>query len=565
VPDNLDDISILPNMRKSGKNDRYKLIWPLDLVSDSSGSYINLVFQNINSKYFLIDTIPPELLSYCISAQLFSEGKKRELSFDLRERYPLTFTIRSTDTNTFTEAHNAFSNDDYDLSLNEKIQVYARVCQNQLCFVQHVNNIKIVIPCFVIAATYYFMSTSLREAVLSRNLSSLYHDYFFDEQNRHMKIYLKSKGNVGDAKYIARFVLDQFAKVRFNQCKDHHFADTSNKYRRLKADFPVAQELTIKARGILKRNEDGSQTYIVLNIVSEDSTYPFDSIDIYYDKEENLEEVTVNSESIPKPAMKHNKRMNNKPSSSGIVQSFLSKCDPIVNNNAAAIIEKKIQLKKKSSENDKFLKTIFDKQRAELSAQPPIPTDDLTKKGNIQEADSSDKTPAFELPLETFITMVTALKNTTNTLTLPEGNTIPITIGNLNFSKTLPVPRKRGNGKYLTRKESYNHTVETRRQYASVTFTCNEWHVCLVEIDQTGISHDDCSTRMLISKSVIDDKIAELCVENYVNGEFLSSLKVYLNKNYGIILKTKNHPHNDDEDTQKDWRERLLEIIFGNE
>lgn len=546
-------------MRQSEPGEVYKLVWALDLVSNSCSSYINLVFQNINTNYFLIDSIPPELLSYCFSSQRFSGGKRRGLSIDLRELRPLQFTINSSDRNYCTEARHAFMPADYNLSLNDRMTIYSRVCQNQICFVQQVDDLKIVIPCFVIAATYYFKSTALREAVLSRRLTSLYHSCELDKDARHARIYLKSKGNLGDAKNIARFALDTFANRRFNQLKDYHYADTGSAYRRIKADFPVEQTLTIDARGIWKRRHDGSKIYIVLHILSEDSSYPFDSLDIYYDKDEDKKEPGEDQETFPQPIMGHSKKMVTRPPSTGIVQVLLQSCRPVENANSKSIKENRIPMPRIMSDDGKSPKRIYDGQKPDLSAQPEVATEDLVAKGDIQDAGSEEQ-DGPELSLELFIQMAAKLEDKDHVLKLIGGD-ISAVIENFEITTSLVHQRREGD-KYKTRKESYDNTVTGRRKCSYITFTCNGLHICLVEIDQTGIGSDRCSTRVLISDREIGSEHSESCVEDYVLGVPLTERNDLL-KDAGIVLKTKNHPRNYDENAQDDWRARLLWKIIG--
>jgi hypothetical protein len=132
VPDNLDNIVVLPKMNLPTEKGRlFRLHWILDLVSDSHRSLINLVFQNTTTKFILVDTVPPELLSYCTIGSFFVKGKRLQ-AFNGVEH---TFTISSTDTNNFIEARDAFTDADFDLSLAGNSKLYADICRNQLCFV----------------------------------------------------------------------------------------------------------------------------------------------------------------------------------------------------------------------------------------------------------------------------------------------------------------------------------------------------------------------------------------------------------------------------------------------
>lgn len=153
MPTNLDSIVVLPKMSGPSEKGRvFRLLWVMDLVSDYSKCFVTLIFQHTNSNYFLTDTIPPELLSYCTVGSYFSEGRK------WKNRRPdgdaLAFTINSDEHNSIVYASDAFSDNEYDLSLDEKLPVYSEVLKKQLCLVQQVNDIKIFLKIIPIKNSY---------------------------------------------------------------------------------------------------------------------------------------------------------------------------------------------------------------------------------------------------------------------------------------------------------------------------------------------------------------------------------------------------------------------------
>ncbi|MGB4598616.1 MAG: hypothetical protein WBI04_01410 [Trichlorobacter sp.] len=533
----------------------FQLLWVLDLVSDSSRSYISLVFQNIQTKFILVDSIPPELIPYCSIGSWFANGKRLHAHAGKQ----LTFTIKSTAANNFVEAREAFSDEDFDLSLKGQHQLYSDICRRQLCFVQQVENIKIVIPCFVIAATYYFKSTSLREAILSRRLDSLFDTCTVDNDG-HASINLKPGGNIGDAYDIARFKLNSFANQRLNVCKNHLMTNQAKPYQRLKVDFPVEQDLTITGRGKMVNHSDGSNTFIVLDIVSEDSQYPFKSIDIHYHKDENEPDVRGQGGggTFPKPRCGSSGRMSDKQPAHSNVRHLLESCKPTENPNRKSIKEKKIAIKKPKSDEQKNSIMIYDKEKKDLSTQPSAPGDRPASKAEVREEDEN-RSPKLEFSIDTFLQMVQRVQGETHTIQIA-GQVTEVTVENLSWDESV-VPRRANGGSYVTLRESYNHTTTKLRRCAYVSFKCMGRHVCLVEIDQTNAEHIGCSTRILISGSEIDRSFAEACVKDYVDESLLEDRRKQLG-DVGIVLRTINHPHASDGVAMKLWRYRLIRKII---
>jgi hypothetical protein len=568
MPDSLDAISVLPKMRKAKSAGLvFKLHWVLDLVSNSSYCNVNLLFKNIKNNSILIDTIQPELLSYCTVGSCFIDGKKLD-------RVPygeeFEFTIDSASNNRIDETRHEISDAEYNLSLNEKYATYSEISKKQYCFIQQSGNIKIIIPCFVIASAYYFKSTSLRNAILSRRLDSLFHNISFDPVSRHASIYLKSEGNQGDAIAIARLKLDIFANQRLNLCVNHFYANKNNPYKRLKFDFPVEQELSIKARGHFSADR---KTFIVFQILRDDSRYPFDSLEVIYEKEEDRSGETTEFSATK---TKHSGEISDRLPSDANVRHLLEKSEKIENPNEDKIEVKKTVIPKPPAE--KAPETVYDENQTDLSLQPGSLNDGEVSRGTVKEKEEEedkdkDKKVKQVLPLDVFKKMVDPLNNLFFNLTTGKiedessrsklringPGEIKVQVTDYCYSEDLVWKHK--SKTKLSLKESYDHTIANRRRCAYVFFTFHGRHVFLVEIDQQGLPGNGCSTMVLISKNIINKASAESAVEEFVKKVLLTEREMNF-ASKGIILKTKNHPEEFNDNSLMVWRARLLRKVL---
>ena len=545
---NLDQISVLPRMRAQSERGRvFKLIWILDLVSESSKTWVNLVFQNVKTHFILIDSIPPELLSYCTVGSFFQNGKKLS---DTPEGISWDFSITSNQNSLYHEAHKTFTDSEHNLTLNHR---YTDICWQQPCFVQQVDRIKIVIPCFVIAATYYFRSTSLREAVLSRKVPSLCESCSVDDFG-HAEIHLKSGANLGDARTIAKLLLDPFAKARLNLCKNFHYTTNDKAYSRIYVQFPVEQIISMRARGIYSEEINGSGTFIVCQIVREDSAFPFSSIDVYYqghEKSGTPEEQGV----FPTQRKKHNNRMTNRSPSSNLVRQLLENSEIAQNEFLDNIIENRIAVPKCTEGLQPVSTTDDSGDHVDLSAQLDHPGGHSTAKAEIEEKEKNrDK---FEFPLEDFIQMVSKLKG--HHVVTVGGKQVELEVTYFSVTQS-DVPLKYEDTENVSIRESYDYTPNNRRQYAIIRFNCNNRHVCIVEIDQRGIGNARCSTKVLVANNAIPTQCAKDCVKDYINSRLLKNRETNLKKN-AIKFLRKNHPQGNDKVTKEGWKRWLLSIL----
>ncbi|SHJ18500.1 hypothetical protein SAMN02745165_01731 [Malonomonas rubra DSM 5091] len=537
----------------SNKGYVFRLVWVLDLFSGSSKTYINLVFQNIRTNYILVDSIPPELLSYCTVGTYFRNGKKLPRKPDGSS---VNFTIESTEQNTFTEAEALFTDQDYPLHLNKYFQTYSNVCRKQLCFSQQVGATKIIIPCFVIASTYYFKSTSLREAILARRVRALSRSCTLDQVKGHAEIHLTSRANQKDAQDIARFLLDPFSFDRLNVCANHHYATSKNSYSRILVDLPVQQAIPVTARGVYGKDDDGRQAFIVFQIEKEGSLYPFSSLEVLYPSQEKIETGT-GRRTFPASQVEHSGKMTRQAPSSGLLRHLLANSSIAENNNLNTIEIIHTPTPNEPETEQPTPEPLTSIAQADLSAQSCEPSDAMVAQGHIQNQDEEDQ-EKFEFSIDLFVEMITALRDQPHYVNV-NGEKIVAEIQNFSVVRSVAPLKHEGRDK-LSLKESYDKTAASRRQCAYISFTSRKWHVCIVEIDQAGIGNARCSTRVLISGHKISVHSAEICVRDYVFGLSLETQKEEL-KQSSIRLFCQNHPKENAEKAKEKWRLGLLKKL----
>lgn len=156
---------------------------------------------------------------------------------------------------------------------------------------------KILFPSYVIAQYYYFRSSSMARQVMASHISNvtalkgLYKDVRLDKESGHASIVLKPNAKSRDGAEIFRFAVHKYANEMFHRIyKDMAKSknEIKNKFEKLgipfkynvatlSAFFPFYGISYFEYRGI----ELADARILVLEIISEDSYYPFESLTIY--------------------------------------------------------------------------------------------------------------------------------------------------------------------------------------------------------------------------------------------------------------------------------------------
>lgn len=542
----LRDISILPKMaEKIGRT--YKLLWATDLHYLPGHCSISLLFKNIEGNFYITDSIPPELLSYCTVGSFFKEGKKLENVSPTGDT--LRFTISSTANNRIVLAKDAITDAEYSLTFPTTgdnatfLFNITEFCQHQHCLVFQNEGLKIVIPSFVIGGTYYFKSTSMREQVFSQKLEGLYEWIRIDPETKHAEILLKPGASDHDASDIVRFAKNGFARNRWNMIMNN-IRKKNGQYNPLQVDFPVEQDLSILARGNLSDNPEGGKTFVVFEIQEENSGFPFDTISLLrrrYDSS-GRDLMTISASDS-----KNSDRMTHSSPSAREIQKILKERVRISNPNEKAIVKTKAYIEPDPRGKREYLVVGIQREdEVDLSAQREKNSAKKISKAKI-ERNPEETVVGYETSLDEFIKMASELKGMEE-------------ITDWSYSEQLVWQKPRHKGKKrLSQKKSYDGTGDNRRRCGYISFQYRGKQVCLVEIDQK-ILLNGCSTFVLSSAQHEAAKEADKVVKWYVEAVTQEKMATRLAR-LGVAFQVKHHPSSNSEADRSSWISRLITIL----
>lgn len=543
---NLRDISILPKMAEK-KGRTYTLLWATDLHYLPGHCSISLLFKNIEGDFYITDSIPPELLSYCTIGSFFKEGKKLENMPPTGDI--LRFTISSTAHNRIVLAKDAITDAEYPLTFPTTgdnatfLFNITEFCKHQHCLVFQSEGLKIVIPSFVIGGTYYFKSTSMREQVFSQKLEGLYEWIKIDSETKNAEILLKPGASDQDASDIVRFATNGFARNRWDMIMNY-IRKRNGQYNPLKVDLPVQQDISILARGNFSENPEGGKTFVVFEILEENSRFPFDTISLlrrrYDSSGRDLMTISVSDS-------KDSDRMTHSSPAAREIQKILKERVRISNPNEKAIVKTKTYIEPDPRGKKEYLIVGVKREgEVDLSAQQEKNSAKKISKAKI-ERNQEETVAGYEMSLDEFVQMASELKEM-------EG------ITGWSYSEQLVWQKPRYNGKKrLSQKESYDGTEGNRRRCGYVSFQHQWKQVCLVEIDQRGLPNG-CSTFVLCSAEHEAVAEADKVVKWYVEAVTQEKISARLAK-VGVVFQVKHHPSSNSEADRSSWISRLLTIL----
>jgi len=157
--------------------------------------------------------------------------------------------------------------------LNQFVSVYKDRLSEKILYIPH----------YEIARWYYLRSSSLTRQVLSSNLKGLYYEAkYLDTSNSKAELIMKHGSNNTDASEIFRFIKNDFANIMFQNFSldlsaNKHNINSSYNSTKIKANFPIYGELNLKIKGF----PIGDNSIFVYQFIEEDSTYPFDELNVY--------------------------------------------------------------------------------------------------------------------------------------------------------------------------------------------------------------------------------------------------------------------------------------------
>ncbi|ABB43981.1 hypothetical protein Suden_0702 [Sulfurimonas denitrificans DSM 1251] len=440
----------------------------------------------------------------------------------------------------------------------------AKYLLRQYAHVEVQDECTLIIPCYTIANRFYFLSSSMKHAIMSETLGELYYEgSFHNEKNAKgetvIKLHIKKKAGKKDLPFLCRFIGNSFARARLEYISNQKSLSASFEYQQIKAQFPVKNPFEIYASYIyLGDDERGNPKYLVLNIHSDNSALGFE--ELYYKQfsaKADPRDIGPEQYNIPKPPKKKFKRK--KPQRSNKIYTGTPSSEYltyIIRTNEDEYYKNKVPMHETTIYLENESELLVDNIPKTVGNSFETPTADGDKNlGEVAISNDSEEnnTEKKIFNLENFYQFYEALL----TFAFVEGSEL---VGPLKIKKIQNKKRK------STKSRSLLHGDEDKqRRFLFGELAYDQKAVYIVEIEQD--SSWGPSTWIFFTSEDTEpytEHDMQEIIEHYIEEDLpYKDLARYVEKNYSLSFEQKEHKKGDvDDDSVERWCESVLKKII---
>jgi hypothetical protein len=261
-------------------NQPFEFVIVTDINIKAHPNYYKAIFKNIKTNTFRSQLITPEMMRYKYKVgHIYTNGEHVGQNKTLLKS---EFTVNQIDGITLVRISSVISEDEA-----KNIIDYADVNKyllRQFAHVEEQEECTLIIPCYTIANRFYFLSSSMKHAIMSGTLGELYYEGSFHPSydtkgETVVQIHIKKKAGKKDLPFLCRFIGNSFAKSRLEYISNQKSLSENFEYQPIRAQFPIREAFEIYASYIyLGDDERGKPKYLVLNIHSDNSALGFEEL-----------------------------------------------------------------------------------------------------------------------------------------------------------------------------------------------------------------------------------------------------------------------------------------------
>lgn len=540
-------------------NQPFEFVTVTDINIKEHPNYYKAIFKNIKTGRFRSELIAPEMMRYKYKVgHIYTDGEHvgqnttlLKSEFTVNENIDVNL-VRLSTVLSEEEAKNII---DYEDVTKYLLRQYAHVEVQDEC--------TLIIPCYTIANKFYFLSSSMKHAIMSETLGELYYEgSFHNEKNTKgetvIKLHIKKKAGRKDLPFLCRFIGNSFARARLEYISNQKSLSASFEYQPIKAQFPVKNPFEIYASYIyLGDDKRGKPKYLVLNIHSDNSGLGFEELYYrQYSAKVNPKDVDPEQYNIPKPPKKKFKRK--KPQRSNKIYTGTPSSEYltyIIRTNEDEYYRNKVSMYGSTIHLENESEPLVDNIPKTVGNSFETPKADGDKDlGEVQTSNDpyENSTEKKIFNLENFYQFYEALL----TFAFVDGSEL---VGPLKIKKIQNKKRK------STKSKSLLYVDENKqRRFLFGELAYDQKAVYIVEIEQD--SSWGPSTWIFFTSEdkepYTEDDMQEI-IEHYIEEDLsYKDLAQYVKKNYFLSFEQKEHKKGDvDDDSIERWCESVLSRI----
>lgn len=542
-------------------NQPFEFVIVTDINIKEYPNYYKAIFRNIKTNKYFSQLIVPEMMRYKYKVgHIYTNGEHVGQNKTLLKS---EFTVNQTDDIKLVRMSSVISEEEAKSIIN-----YADVSKyllRQFVHVEKQEECTLIIPCYTITNRFYFLSSSMKHAIMSGTLGELYYEgSFHHEKNTKgetlVQIHVKKKAGKKDLPFLCRFVGNSFARARLEYISNQKSLNENFEYQPIKAQFPIRESFDIYASYIyLGDDEIGKPKYLVLNIHSDNAALGFE--ELYYKQfsegtdPKNLGPIEYKIPKRPKKKFKRKKPQRSNKIYTGTPSSaYLTY---IIRTNEDEYYKKNVSMYGKTiyTENESEIKIENIPKQVGNSFETPSAGGDEnlggTKTSNDANESVSHVNEAFNL--ENFYQFYEALL----TFAYVEGSEL---VGPLDIKKIQNKKRKSSKSKSIL-----DGDENKPRRFLFGELSYDQKAVYIVEIEQDNswgpsswifFTNED-------TRQYTEDDMQEI-IEYHIKDDIsYKDLTKYVLERYSLSFEQKEHKKGDiDDDSIERWCESVLKKLL---
>lgn len=285
-------------------NVTFELVTILDMNYKKEPYYCMVVFRNIKTQFTKHVLISPELLRRKYKAGYLYKNGQRVFDSNHIFKKKINITVNSQ---TLALKNSVVFGNNY--IYNKLYDFYNKYFLRQYSYKFDMGDYILVVPAYAVLFRFYFLSSSMKNAIMKNDLGELHYKTFPIEDDT-AKIHIKSKANKKDLPYLCRFLYNNSILDKIGRF--HMLSNSSTReFSAIESQFPLHDEFTIavNCKILPETMIDDKPVYYCLNIYNDDSPLGFSKL-LYkqYTVGQNPAEVNPCEVKVPKNGRKFKKR-----------------------------------------------------------------------------------------------------------------------------------------------------------------------------------------------------------------------------------------------------------------
>lgn len=283
-------------------NELFEFVIVTDINIKEHPNYYKAIFRNIHTNKYFSQLITPEMMRYKYKVgHIYKNGEHIGQNQTLLAD---EFLVNDITDNTLVRMSSVITEQEAKSIID--YEEVSKFFLRQYVHIEEQDDYTLIIPCYTIANRFYFLSSSMKQAIMSGTLGDLYYEgSFHSEQNVNheiiVKLHIKKKAGKKDLPFLCRFIGSSFARARLEYVANQKSLSATFEYQPIKAQFPIRNTFNIYASYIYIGNDERNlPKYLILNIHSDNA--PLGFVELHYKQyREGTDPTTIPPHKYPVP------------------------------------------------------------------------------------------------------------------------------------------------------------------------------------------------------------------------------------------------------------------------